>query len=360
MSTWREFKDNPRLIKIYETRCQIIRLIREWFWARDFIETQTPLALRFPGQEPYLNPIPVKFVEPSGQTSAFYLHTSPEYSLKKLLAAGFSKIFEITKTFRNNEDFRGLHSPEFTIMEWYRAPGRYQDFMDDLENLFKFIGQKLGIETVSYRGRSVGIMPAWERATMRAVWQKYLGVNLDDLLARADIKKYAENLGFAVAAEDAYEDIFFKIFLNKIEPQLGQERPIFIYDYPAILTSLSRPCPADPRYAERAELYIAGLELCNGFGELTDPIAQKQQLERDRALREKLGKPTWPVDPDFIAALESGIPADSVKAGLPASTSRSEGAAGVALGLDRVVLLFTGAKDINEVIFNSAYDQLQN
>jgi lysyl-tRNA synthetase class 2 len=176
------------------------------------------------------------------------------------------------------------------------------------------------------------------------VWQKFLQINLDEYLELTKMKELARERGYNVDVNDLYEDVFFKIFLNEIEPKLGIERPTFIYDYPVQMASLSRVCASDPRYAERVECYVGGLELCNGFGELTDADEQKKRLEADKALRAKLGKETWDVDEDFIAALRSGMPATG----------------GVALGLDRVVLLFTGAKDINEVIFGSVKDQLES
>lgn len=348
MSTWSDLKNNPRLKKIYETRLALIRLMREFFWSEEFVEAETPLAVRYPGQEPYLNPMPLTLHEPNGAGHQFYLHTSPEFSLKKLLAAGFSKIFEITKTFRDYESFGGHHNPEFTMAEWYRAPGTLNEIMNDVEKMFKYIGRALGQAAVQYHGRAIPIAETWERKSMKELWQKYLRVNLDECLTLENIGALARASGHEISPDFTYEDIFFKIFLNEIEPRLGLERPLFVYDYPAQMCSLSR-ASADPRYAERSELYIGGLELCNGFGELTDADEQLKRLEQDRQLREKLGKPTWNVDPDFISAL----------AALGAE-ARSAKAAGVALGVDRMVLLFTGANDINEVIFNSAHDQLES
>ncbi|TSC84372.1 MAG: Uncharacterized protein G01um101413_667 [Parcubacteria group bacterium Gr01-1014_13] len=344
MSTWSDLKNNHRLKNIYDTRINILRLIREFFWSLNFVETDTPIAIKNPGQEPYLNPVPVIFYDPVGKAENFYLHTSPELAMKKLLAAGYEKIFQIVKCFRNYESFGGNHNTEFTMIEWYRSPGKYQDIMDDTENLFKFVGEKLNKKTVRCNDKEINISGKWERQSMKEIWQKFINVNLDDYLDISSLKKLAEDKGYKVDKADAYEDIFFKIFLNEIEPHLGNETPIFVYDYPAQMTSLSRLCENDPRYAERFELYIGGLELANAFGELTDAKEQKDRLENDKKLRGELGKPTWPVDPDFIGALESGM--------APAG--------GIALGVDRMVLLFTGAKDLNEVIFNSVSDQLSN
>lgn len=344
MSTWEELHTNPRLKKIYTDRATIIRLIREYFWSRGFIETETPLAVRYPGQEPYLNPVPVTMHDERSVAHQLHIHTSPEFSMKKLLAAGYEKIFQITKTFRDYESFGGNHNPEFTMIEWYRAPGICADFMDDMENLFKYVADAMNIRVLRYRNKEVPIRGNWDRLTMRDVWKKYIQVELNDYLTVDAIQRLATNRGYSVNTDDEYDDLFFKIFLNEVEPYLGVERPVFVYDYPVQMTSLSRVCEHDTRYAQRVECYVGGLELCNGFGELTDPILQKQQLERDKLLREKLGKESWPVDPNFIQALKS-------------LHDENRPAAGVAMGVDRMVVLCTGATDINEVIFQSMDDQ---
>lgn len=347
MSTWCELKDNPRLKKIYEDRSAIIRSVREFFWQKGFLETDTPIAVKLPGQEPYLHPVPLTIHDPNGKSEELHLITSPEFSLKKLLAAGFAKIFSITKCFRDFESFGGTHNTEFTMIEWYRAPGVYQDFMDDMEALFKYVGKKLQVENLKFKNYSIKVNQPWERRSMKELWQRYAGANLDDYLASDALAMLVKSKGYAASEGAAYEDLFFKIFLNEIEPHLGLEKPLFVYDYPAQLASLSRLCEHDPRYAERVECYIGGLELCNGFGELLDADEQNARLEADKALRVKLGKPTWGVDGDFIAAL-------------PAIAARVATVGGVALGIDRMVVLFTGAKDINEAIFQSISDQLAN
>ena len=346
MSNWSDLKNNYRLKNIYDTRINILRLIREFFWALDFVEADTPIAVKYPGQEPYLNPISITIHDARSTTHQMYLRTSPEYALKKLLAAGFDKIFEIGKCFRDFESFGGNHNTEFTMLEWYRAPGKYQDIMDDTENLFKYIGRHLEIKKLRNREMEIRVDCQWERLSMKEVWQKFINVNLDNYLEIEKLRNLAKEKGYKTDDSDAYEDIFFKIFLNEIEPYLGNATPVFVYDYPACMASLSRLCERDNRYAERFELYVGGLELANAFGELTDANEQKKRLEKDRELRAKLGKATWPVDEDFINAL----------AGLPATALVQ---AGVALGVDRMVLLFTGAKDLNEVIFGAVADQIE-
>lgn len=342
MSQWLDFKKNSRLREIYEKRLQITRLIREFFWAQNFQEVETPIALKKPGQEPYLNPITTLFHNPLGKKHKFYLQTSPEFAMKKLLAAGWTKIFQICKCFRDFESFGGIHNTEFTMIEWYRSPGKLEDIMNDIEKLFKFIAGQLNIQEVEYKNKKINVIGEWERLSMREVWQKFLNVELNNYLTIESILKLVQSRDWQISENDAYEDLFYKIFLNEIEPKLGFEKPVMIYDYPEQMTSLSCLSEEDSRYAERFELYIGGLELANAFGELTDAAEQKKRLEADKEKRKQLNKEIWPVDSDFIFALESGIP----KAG------------GIALGVDRLVMLFTGAKDINEVIFQAVGDQL--
>jgi elongation factor P--(R)-beta-lysine ligase len=341
MSNWSDLKNNPRLKEIYKKRLEITRLIREFFWSENFQEAETPVAVRLPGQEPYLNPISVMFHDPRGVENKFYLQTSPEFAMKKLLAAGYEKIFQICKCFRDFEQFGGNHNTEFTMIEWYRAPGTLEEIMDDTEKLFKYVAENIGVSEVLYKDRKVSVACVWDRLSMREVWKKYIGVELNDYLTKEKMSELARERGFAALDNEPYEDLFYKIFLNEIEPKLGMEKPVMIYDYPEQMTSLSRLSKNDPRYAERFELYIAGLELCNAFGELTDAAEQKNRLEADKEKRAQMGKEIWPVDLDFISALESGIP----------------NAGGIALGVDRMIMLFTGAKDINEVIFQAVGDQ---
>lgn len=358
MSTWSDLKNNPRLKIIYDTRVKIIQLIRQFFWSQDFCETDTPAAVRLASQEPYLNPISITISDPRGEKQRMYLRTSPEYALKKLLAAGYAKIFELAKCWRDGESFGGNHNTEFTMLEWYRAPGQYQDIMGDTEKLFKYVGKKLGIKILKYQDKEIKIFAKWDRISMKELWQRYLQANLDDCLEIDKLKNLAEAKGHKVDDNEEYENIFYKIFLNEIEPKLGLERPVFVYNYPARMCSLSRPVAKDNRYAERFELYIGGLELANAFGELTDAEQQKNNLARDRVLRQKLGKEVWPVDEDFIAALaelDNRLKED----GLAGHSSVGATAGGIALGVDRMVLLFTGAKDLNEVIFDAVKDQIK-
>jgi elongation factor P--(R)-beta-lysine ligase len=337
MSTYKELKNNPRLLEIYKQRIEIIKLIREFFWLHKFKEVETPIAVKLPGQEPYLQPIPVLFHDPSNQEEKFYLQTSPEFAMKKLIASGFKNIFQICKCFRDHESWGGMHNTEFTMIEWYRSPGELADIMDDTESLFKYVAKN-----INFKNDNIDVYSKWDRKSMKELWQEYLNVDLDNYLNLDNIKKLVTKLEFNVDDKDSYEDLFFQIFLNKIEPFLGKDKPIFVYDYPACMCSLSKLCQHDDRYAQRTELYINGIELANAFGELTDSTEQQKRLEEDKSKRKELDKEIYDVDPEFIESL------NQIK----------QKTAGIALGVDRMVLLLTQAKDLNEVIFQSVNDQI--
>ncbi len=339
---WKELKNNSRIREIFETRIKILKLTREFFWQKDFKEVETSVAVKFPGQEPYLNPIPVKFHDPNKKVYDFYLQTSPEFAMKKILGAGYKNIFQICKCFRDFEQFGGNHNTEFTMIEWYRVPGKPDNIMDDMENLFKYIDRKINATCHPESERRICFNTTWERISMKELWKRELDINLDENLSLENLSKIAEDLGYKVDERDVYEDVFYKIFLNKIEAKLGIEKPVFVYDYPSQMCSLSKVCENDDRYSQRFELYINGIELANGFGELTVSQKQKQLLESDKEQRKGLGKETWDVDEGFIEAI------DNIK----------DDASGVALGVDRMVMLFAGANNLNEVIFGSVDDQL--
>ena len=211
MSTWKELHDNPRLFEIIKKRADIIRLTREFFWREGFREIDTPIALRLPGQEPYLSPVPVQFHDPQGKEFPFYLHTSPEFALKKLLCAGFENLFHITKCFRDYEEFGRTHNTEFTMIEWYRSPGTYLDFMDDAEKVFAYVGRELGISELRYGGRSLPLAMPWGRVSVKDAWQRYAGVNLDENLDIETMRETTRKKGYQVSETDEYEDVFFKI-----------------------------------------------------------------------------------------------------------------------------------------------------
>jgi len=351
MQNWQMIQDGKLGKDAFIQRARILDLIREWFRNEGFLEVETPLMVKHPGMEPHLNLFSSEFVSEDGQyRDKRYLHTSPEYSMKKLLGAGFEKIFQITKVFRNGElgnaDFLGCtggkagevnycvdplnnesrHNPEFTMLEWYRSNAGYVDIMDDTEKLIKYIDQQLQVPSSKLQGD-------WERITVREAFQRYAGMNLDELRDEENLRASVLKKGYELGVHYTWDDLFFLVLLNEIEPHLGKDRPQFLIDYPASQAALARKKADDPFYAERFELYIDGVELCNAFGELVDPIEQRKRLEEEWQQRKEMGKETYPIDEMFLEALKTMPPSG-----------------GNALGIDRLVMVLLGKKSIEEVL----------
>lgn len=306
-----------------ELKFAILKLIREFFWVEGFTEVESPTVVSLPGQEPYLSPMSVKIHNEKGEENIGYLHTSPEYTMKKMLTVGFEKIFYLGKCFRDYESFGGTHNPEFTMCEWYRANVDYFELMNDVEKLFKFISEKLG-------NKETDKLRNFERITMRDLWKRHVDVNLDDYLTKEKMFGLCKSFGFLPSEFEEYEDLFYRIFLNKIETNLIE--PTIIYNYPAQMAALSK-LSEDNRYAERFEIYASGIELANAFSELTESEEQLKRLQEEREERIKLKKAVYDVDLEFIESLKN----------MPAS-------AGIALGVDRLVMLFGGLQNIDNVI----------
>ncbi|MBW7852501.1 MAG: EF-P lysine aminoacylase GenX [Rhodospirillales bacterium] len=322
-------------------RAAILAATRRFFAERGFDEVETPALQVSPGLEPHLRAFATALHEPfGGAARRLYLHTSPEFAMKKLLAGGLERIFQIARVFRDGER-SPTHHPEFTMLEWYRAGAAYTDLMDDCEALLRAAAEAAGAKAFSWRGASADPFAPWRRLTVAEAFAEHAGVDLlsaiDDPLAPdpAPLAAAARRLGLVPGENDRWDDVFFRIFLEFIEPNLGRGAPVILYDYPVCMAALSRPKPSDPRLAERFELYVCGLELANAFGELTDPAEQRRRFAADMALKERLYGERYPVDPDFLAALDAGLPAS----------------AGIALGLDRLVMLAVGAADIAAVLW---------
>lgn len=322
----------PRLV-----RERVIDAIRAFFKERGYHEVETPLLVRCPGMEPYLDVFQTAWQTARGRRFVGYLTTSPEYAMKKLLAAGIGPIFQICKSLRNGEEVSALHNPEFTILEWYHPHADYLDLMGESEELFRYIG--LAVDPTSkgaslrYQGQRIDIGSPWDRLTVREAFQRYAGVDLHDDPDR--LVEAAEAKGYRVTAETTWEQAYHQIFLNEIEPHLGRRTPTILYDYPISMAALAQPSSRDPSVAERFELYVAGIELANAFGELTDAAEQRRRLEAERDERRRLGKTLYDVDDDFIRALATGIPPS----------------AGIAMGVDRLAMLFADVTSIREVLW---------
>jgi lysyl-tRNA synthetase class 2 len=321
-------------------RAAITRALRAWFESRGFIEVETGILQVSPGNEIHLHAPRTSLSRPDGEHATRYLRTSPEFACKKLLAAGETKIFELARVFRDRE--RGdLHLPEFTMLEWYRANAPYEEIMADCVTVIALAAQATGIGTFSFRGERCDPFAEPELLTVEAAFARHAGI---DLLAtivggagdRGLLAKAAQGK-VRLADDDSWSDIFSKILVEHVEPRLGLGRLTVLFEYPAPEAALARVKMADPRVAERFEVYACGVELANGFGELTE--ADEQRRRFDLAMDEKQRRygQRYPLDEDFLAAVAS----------MPE-------ACGVALGFDRLVMLASGALRIDQVTWTPA------
>lgn len=297
-------------------RARGLAAIRAFFDARGFLEVDTPTVVPSPGLDLHLDAFELTGHLFSGAPG--YLITSPEYQMKRLLAGGVPRCYQLARCFRRGEVGR-RHNPEFLMLEWYRAFSSVDRVIDDTEALVRHVAQALaGRDHLEIAGARVDLAPPFERLPVADAFARWAGV--------------APDAAIAMATDD--EDRFFRLLVEAVEPALAHApRPVFLVDYPAPFASLARLSPRDPRVAERFELYVAGIELCNGFGELTDPREQRARLERDQAERKRLGKPIYPIDERFLGALEEGMPPS----------------AGNALGVDRLVAACLGGEVIGDV-----------
>ncbi|MBC7950242.1 MAG: EF-P lysine aminoacylase GenX [Rhodospirillaceae bacterium] len=328
-------KDN--LVK----RQKIMAATRAFFAARDFAEVETPCLQISPGLEPHLKAFATRLEDPWGNPAAqFYLHTSPEFTMKKLLVAGVERLYQIARVFRNGER-SDTHHPEFTMVEWYRAGGTIDELMDDTEALVRKAAAAAGATHLHHGGRMADPFLPWRRLSVAEAFFDYCDM---DVLATAPdpwtpdlalISREAKRLGISVSNSDRWDDVFFKIMLDRIEPHLGFGVPTILHSYPVSMAALARPSPTDPRVAERFEAYGCGVELCNAFGELTDAAEQRRRFEADMELKQAIYGERYPIDEDFLAALAAGMP-DS---------------AGIALGLDRLIMLITGAETLDDILW---------
>lgn len=332
-------RNSPEVREVLEKRMLLIRKIREFFWSKDFVETDTPTLVNLPGMEPYLDVFLTKFEPMSGDVRDMYLITSPEYAMKKLLVAGLPKIFQITKSFRNKETGGDLHNPEFTILEWYRANTDYREIMRDCEDLVRFLCMELfGASEFVYQEMKVDVGGDFERLSVVEAFEKHAGVSREVFEDEEALVAEAQKRGYGSGMNGAplnYDDAFFLIFLNEIEKKLGVGRPTILHEYPVSMAALSKQCPNNAKYAERFEMYVAGIELCNAFSELTDAREQEERLVAERGQREAMGKPLYDIDQTFIDALKLGMPESG----------------GIALGVDRLIMLLLNQTSIENVIF---------
>ncbi len=333
MRTWQRIKSNPELLKNYLVREKVIHTIRKFFLNRKFHEVFTPVLVPIPSIEPNLEVFKTELRTSKGIKRDGYLIMSPEFSIKKLLAAGIGSCFEITHCFRNEEEVSRLHNPEFTMLEWYRINADYTDVMCDFEDLFTEI---IGKENFTYQGVKYDITRPWPRISVAEAFEKFAGINTETLLDEKGLIKKGEEKGYRTDSSITWEQMFYQIFLNEIETKIRASRkPAIIYDYPLSQASLSRPKASDPRFAERFEVFLAGVELGNCFSELTNAKTQKERFMEDLAVRKSAGKSVYPIDEDLIDALASGLP--------PVS--------GIAVGVDRLIMLAADVPELADTMF---------
>jgi elongation factor P--(R)-beta-lysine ligase len=323
-------------------RARLSAEVRRLLGAAGYEEVETPSLVPAPGMEPHIHAFEARFVpEGGGAEVPLFLHSSPEYAMKRLLAEGFSRVFQLSRVFRNGE-VSATHNPEFTMLELYRAGTDYRGVMADVERLVEGCARALlGGGTRAIRGgRAVELAAPFETLTMQEAFLRY---------ARVDLAACDGDAGRLAAAAraaghhpgpggEAFDDVFFRVMLDAVEPRLGTVRPTWLVDWPASMASLSKVKRDDPRWAERFELYAGGLELANGFTELNDASEQRARLVEEQDLRRRLGRRVYPLDEAFLEAV-----------------GRMPDAGGVAIGFDRLLMLLVGAESIEEVLLFPAH-----
>jgi elongation factor P--(R)-beta-lysine ligase len=317
--------------------------LRGFFAEQGFVEVETSVLQVSPGNETHLHALRTEIMRPDGSRVPRYLRTSPEFACKKLLAAGEPRIFEFARVFRDRE--RGdLHLPEFTMLEWYRAGAPYDAIMADCVVVIARAAQATGIGTFSFRGRTADPFAEPELLTVAGAFERFVGIDLLATISGGEGDRTALATAATgkvrIAEDDTWSDIFSKVLVEHVEPNLGQGRLTILFEYPSPEAALARAKADDPRVAERFEVYACGVELANGFGELTDADEQRRRFTESMAEKQRRYGEAYPLDKDFLAAV----------AAMPE-------ASGVALGFDRLVMLASGATRIDQVVWTPAADE---
>jgi lysyl-tRNA synthetase class 2 len=320
-------------------RNRILAATRAWFAERDFLEVDVPALQVSPGNEAHLHGFETRLIHSDGSTSTRYLHTSPEFACKKLLAAGEERIFYLGHVFRNRER-TATHAPEFTMLEWYRAGETYDAVVADCLAILKLAATAVGNPVFRFRGREADVTRPPQRIGVVDAFREFASIDLFETLGEdgtpktAAMARAAATAGIKTAADDSWSDMFSRVLTERVEPRLGIGAPTILDRYPRAEAALARACAGDPRLAERFELYVCGVELANGFGELTDPDEQRRRFEAEMDEKQRIHGERYPIDEDFLAAL-----------------AQMPDASGVALGFDRLVMLSTGAPSIDQIIW---------
>lgn len=369
---FRSHVSDPRRLRAMQMRSKVESAIREFFVGQDFLEVRTPLLVKSPGMETHIRPFEVKpfgfdsercKANSADRTSPFFLPTSPEFAMKKLLVGGLPRIFQICPAFRS-EPKSSTHLAEFTMLEWYRTRSDYLAIMDDAEALFRFIAAKLSVNSVKFQGSTIHLESKWPRLFIRDFFRQVTGLDIHTA-SESDFRKYLRSKGLSSDSSattasgsksdsrdsfdsvDSWDDLYFRIWLNVVEPALPKETPCIVYGYPASQAALSvKTADADGyQWAKRFEIYALGLELANAFEELTDADEQVRRFESDMEDRTRFYAgdpnpfPKSPMDDDFISALRQGLPPSG----------------GIALGVDRLVMLFADEPEIQNTFWLEPY-----
>lgn len=334
---WEKGRHQDRRARLV-TRARIKTAMRTWFDDEDFVEVEPGCLQVSPGNEAHLHGFATTLIGSDLSERRRYLHTSPEFAMKKLLAAGETQIYAFAPVFRNREH-SALHAPEFTMLEWYRAHVPFTSLYDDCTRLLQIACDVAEQRYAMFRDRICDLQVEPEIVTVDTAFQSLAGVDLGstysaDAVDRDALAALARREKIKFGDRDSWADIFSRILTEKIEPRLGQDRPTLMTHYPAPLSALARPLRSEPKHAERFELYVCGVELANGFGELTDPVRQRAMLEAEMALKQRQYGEHYPIDADFIDCLAQMPPA-----------------AGCAVGFDRLVMLATDAKSVHDVMW---------
>ncbi len=338
---WWEPQNHADRRPLLALRARTKAALRAWFEGQGFAEVECAILGASPGNEAHLHAFETMATDPAGGQRTLYLHTSPEFAAKKLLAAGEERIFEFARVFRNREQ-SPLHAPEFTMLEWYRKDAPVTAVMDDAVTLVRMAAKHAGAAMLRYRDRGCDPLADAERLSVGDAFRIHAGIEIMDTLAsdgvtdggRDMLATRARRAGLAITDADSWSDIFSKILAAHVEPRLGLEKLTLLTDYPRVEAALARPNPQDLRLSERFELYACGVELANGFGELTDPVEQRARFEAEMDEKQRIYGTRYPLDEDFLSALACMPPAS-----------------GVAMGFDRLVMLVSGAPDIKHVIW---------
>jgi len=319
-----------------DQRVKAVNALRRFFDHSQYVEVETPCLQVSPGMEVHLMAFETALDDPyGGPSTRLHLHTSPEFAMKKLLVAGVPRLWQMAHVFRNNER-SPTHHPEFTMVEWYRTGATLEDCMDETCELVRAVATAMGQPMMRRNSHTCDPFAPWQRLSIAQAFQHYAGIEiLATATDRAVLAPLAQAINISVSPSDSWDDIFFKIMMDQIEPHLGMGAPTILHSYPVSMAALARPSPHDPRVAERFELYACGVELANAFDELTDAHEQRRRFEADMATRHSLYGHRYPIDEDFLAALELGFPQT----------------VGIALGFDRLIMVLTGAATIDDVLW---------